>query len=547
MGLQRFSSDLPSFDLSIGWQRSVPLQTVTRQATTQIDGRSLTAQSVERAARNHPRVSITPAARGRIAAAARSVERLARGNGSTYGVNTGLGAFVARRVEPAQAAELSRNLVLSHASGVGPPFEPEIVRAAILIRLNTIAQGFSGVRPKVAETLVALLNRGVTPLVPSQGSLGASGDLAPLAHLALAFTRGPDGMSPHAAAWYEGELLPAEQALRRAEIEPVELGPKEGLSLTNGPAFSAALLALAWVDAGRLLRAAEVASAMALVALGAAPAALDPRLHLARGHPGQIAVARKLRQLTRGGTMKAPGPALQDPYSLRCIPQILGPVCEAHSYVGAVLERELNGATDNPLLFEGEAVSGGNFHGAPLAIAADILKIAMCQVGALAERQIDRLVDPPSGSGLPPMLVADEVHAGLHSGMMMLQYTAASLSLENQALAGPDSVRSLPTSAGQEDLNPNAATACRNLRSLVANVRSILAIELLAAGQALDLRFLASPGDRLPRGVQRAHEAVRSRVPFLPRDEPLARHIQALNEMLQDPTSLEDSLSSHVR
>jgi histidine ammonia-lyase len=207
----------------------------------------------------------------------------------------------------------------------------------------------------------------------------------------------------------------------------------------------------------------------------------------------------------------------------------------------------LNGATDNPLLFEGEAVSGGNFHGAPLAIAADILKIAMSQVGALAERQIDRLVDPPPGSGLSSMLVADEAHAGLHSGMMMLQYTAASLCLENQALAGPDSTRSLPTSAGQEDLNPNAATAARNLRSLVANVRSILAIELLAAGQALDLRFLASPGDRPPRGVRRAHEAVRSRVPFLPRDEPLAPHIQALTEMLHDPSSLERVEASYDR
>ena len=515
--------------------------------TIPIDGTTLTPESVERVSRNRVRVSLTAAALRRIAAAARSVERLARGDGSTYGINTGLGAFVTRRVDPAQAAELSRNLVLSHASGVGPPFEPEIVRAAILIRLNTIAQGLSGVRPAVAETLVALLNRGVTPLVPSQGSLGASGDLAPLAHLALAFTRGPDGMSPHAAAWYEGELLPAEEALRRAEISPVELGPKEGLSLTNGPAFSAAMLALAWVDAGRLLRAAEVAGAMARHALGAAPAALDARLHQARGHPGQIAVARRLRLLTRGGKVGGRGPALQDPYSLRCIPQILGAVHEAHGYVGSVLERELNGATDNPLLFEGEAVSGGNFHGAPLAIAADILKIAMSQVGALAERQIDRLVDPPPGSGLSSMLVADEAHAGLHSGMMMLQYTAASLCLENQALAGPDSTRSLPTSAGQEDLNPNAATAARNLRSLVANIRSILAIELLAAGQALDLRFLASPGDRPPRAIQRAHEAVRSRVPFLPRDEPLAQHIQALNEMLQDPTSLEDGLSSHVR
>lgn len=516
------------------------------RASLSIDGRTLTAESVERVSRTAIRASLAPAARRRIAAAARSVARLARGDGPTYGVNTGLGAFVTRRVDPSQAAELSRNLILSHASGVGPPFEAEVVRAAILIRLNTLARGHSGVRPEVAETLLALLNKGVTPLVPSQGSLGASGDLAPLAHLALAFTRGSDGMSPHAAAWYEGELLPAEQALRRARIEPVELGPKEGLSLTNGPAFSAAMLALAWVDAGRLLRAAEVASAMAREALGAAQAALDARLHQARGHPGQIAVAQRLRRLTRGGKMTG-GPALQDPYSLRCVPQILGPVHEAHAFVGSVLERELNGATDNPLLFEGEAVSGGNFHGAPLAIAADILKIAMAQVGALAERQIDRLVDPPHGSGLPPMLVADEAHAGLHSGMMILQYTAASLCLENQSLAGPDSVRSLPTSAGQEDLNPNAATACRNLRSLVANVRSILAIELLAAGQALDLRSLASPAARPAPGIRRAHGAVRSRVPFLQRDEPLSPHIQALIELLQDPTFPEGRISSDGR
>lgn len=512
---------------------------MTHHVPVQIDGASLDAHSVERVARHAAPVSIAAAARSRIAAAAKSVERLSLGEGPTYGVNTGLGAFVARRVERSQAAQLSHNLILSHASGVGTPFEPEVVRAAMLIRLNTMALGLSGVRPKVAETLAELLNRDVTPLIPSQGSLGASGDLAPLAHLALAFTRGPDGMSPHASAWHKGELLKAEEALRRAEIEAVQLGPKEGLSLTNGPAFSAAMLALAWVDGGRLLRTAEVASAMAREALNAAPAALDPRLHQARRHPGQIAVARRLTELAEGGRRTGRGSALQDPYSIRCIPQILGPVHETHVHVGVILERELNAATDNPLLFQDEAVSGGNFHGAQLAVAADTFKIALVQVGALAERQIDRLVAGGPGSGLPPMLVADEAHAGLHSGMMMLQYTAASLCLENQALAGPDSVRSLPTSAGQEDLNPNAAAACRSLRSLVTNLRSILAIELLAAAQALDLRFPGGSGDHPGRAVQRARQAVRDRVPFLPRDEPLAPHIQALAAMIHDTGFLE--------
>jgi histidine ammonia-lyase len=447
-------------------------------------------------------------------------------------VTTGLGAFVNRRVDPSQAAELSRNLILSHSAGLGVPFDRDIVRGAMLLRLNTLAKGFSGVRPEVTDTLVVMLNRGFTPVVPSQGSLGASGDLAPLAHLALAFTADRAGVSPHAYVWYEGEILSAREALERAGITPVRLYPKEGLSLTNGPAFSAALLALDWVDAGRLLAAVEVASAMALEALGAASAAFDARLHLARGHPGQIAVARRLRALTRGSQMLDRNAGLQDAYSLRCIPQILGPVWDAHAFVRGLLTRELNAATDNPLLFDGQAVSGGNFHGAPIALAADLLKTALTSAGALAERQIDRLVSAPLQTGLPPMLVGRPDKAGLQSGLMMLQYTAASLCLENRSLAAPDSVHSLPTSGGQEDLNPNAATAAKNLHQIVHNLRSILAIELMAAAQALDL--LSPLAVRKPgHGVHRAHTSIRSRIPFLASDEPLSPLIEAIGLMLR--------------
>jgi histidine ammonia-lyase len=365
--------------------------------------------------------------------------------------------------------------------------------------------------------------------------------------LALAFSRGEHGVSPEATAWFEGELLPAEEALRRARIKPLKLGPKEGLSLTNGPAFSTALLALAWLDSGRLLAAAETGTAMALEALGAATPALDPRLHEARRHPGQIEVARRLKDLTRGSHLMDRTKVLQDPYCLRCAPQILGPVWETHVFVGHVIQRELNAATDNPLLFDGTAISGGNFHGAPLALAADQLKIALAQVGSLAERQIDRLVSPPAASGLPSMLVAAEGGAGLHSGLMMLQYTAASLCLENQALAGPDSVRSLPTSGGQEDINPNAATAGRHLRQMVANLRSILAIELLAAAQAFDLLGRSRESSRPGRAGRLAHAAIRARVPFLLGDAPLAPHIESLSKMLSDSEWLEPRKASPER
>jgi histidine ammonia-lyase len=461
------------------------------------------------------------------------VEALVARGQPVYGINTGFGVFADRRISADDTERLQRNLILSHSAGVGEPFAPEVVRAAMLIRANALALGHSGARPELAETLLAMLNAGITPIVPSQGSLGSSGDLAPLSHLALVVSRGDrDSEANSGQVWYQGQVLSGKAGMAAAGLPRLVLGPKESLALNNGATFSTALAALAVVDGYRLLEAAQAALALSLEALRGASAAFDARLHAARGHPGQQRVAANVRRLIAGSSLIDSAGRVQDAYSLRCAPQVLGPAYDALDFVAGVLEREINAATDNPLLFDAEAISGGNFHGEGVGQAADFAAIALAEVGALAERRVARLVDGKLNDGLPPMLVGSAEAAGLHSGLMMLQYTAAALVLENQTLAAPDSVRSLPTSANQEDHNANSATAGRHLRRLVDNVRRIVAIELIAAAQAADLWLRLAPGARLGGGSAAILAGIRAAVPFIEHDQLYGPYVEAVAELV---------------
>ena len=485
-----------------------------------IDGNHLSIEEVVAVARQGEQVSLAPEARQRMLQSDRWVQEIVAGGEPVYGINTGFGIFAEQRIPPGDSARLSRNLILSHAVATGPELPLEVVRAAMLIRANTLAIGFSGVRPRLVETLLGMLNLGVTPLVPSQGSLGSSGDLAPLSHMGLVFTTdGEDREDQSGWADYRGQRLSGKAAMQAAGLERLILGPKEGLGINNGATFSAAVAALAVHDAAHLMQVAEVSLSMSLEAMLGVSAAFDPRLQAVRRHPGQERVARRVRQLTRGSSLLDAAGRVQDAYSLRCAPQVQGAARDALAHVRLVIEREINAATDNPLLFSpGEALSGGNFHGEPVGLAMDFLSIAMAEVGAISERRTFRLTDGKLNAGLPAMLVDSPEDAGLNSGMMMPQYTAASLVLENQTLANPDSVHSLPTSAEQEDHNANSMTAARHTRQVIENTAHILAIEVYCAARALDLRFRQSPGARMGAGVAAAYQFIRQLVPYHPGD-----------------------------
>lgn len=502
-----------------------------------IDGHHLTLDEVVAVARDGAQVSLAPAARERLQQAQRWVEQIVAEGRPVYGINTGFGVFADRRISPSQSAQLSRNLVLSHAVGTGPALPAEVVRAAMLIRANTLASGHSGVRPEVVETLLAMLNAGVTPEVPAQGSMGSSGDLAPLAHLALVFTTdAADREEDSGWAYYRGERLTGKAAMAAAGIPRLVLGAKEGLAVTNGATFSAAIAALAVHDAAVLLDLADITLSMSLEALLGVSAAFDPRIHAVRRHPGQAQVAAHVRRLTAGSTLLDSGGQVQDAYSLRAAPQVQGAARDAWAFVAQVVEREINAVTDNPLLFApGVALSGGNFHGEPLALAMDFLSIALAEVAAIAERRIFRLTDEHLNRGLPPMLVDTPEAAGLNSGLMMPQYTAASLVLENQTLASPDSVRSLPTSGEQEDHNANAMTAARHARQVVANTGRVLAIEAYTAARALTLRLRQRPQARLGAGVAEAYRRIRRAVPYTPGDAWWAPEIEATYRLVTTP------------
>ncbi len=500
----------------------------------ELDGFQLSLPQVRLAARDGEKTALSERGKSQIQQSHQRLLKIISSGEPVYGINTGFGIFSDRRIPKEDMARLSRNLILSHAVGTGPALTEEVVRAAMLVRANTLAKGFSGIRLQVVQTLVDMLNHRVTPVVPSQGSLGSSGDLCPLSHLALVFTTDEaDREDESGWATYQGRLMTGKAAMGAAGIKRIRLGAKEGLALNNGATFSAAIAALNLVDAAHLMDVAEISLGMSLEAMLGCSTAFDPRLQEVRGHRGQIHVAENVRRLIAGSTLVDSGGRVQDAYSLRCAPQVQGAARETLDFVWKVIETEINAATDNPLIFEPEiAMSGGNFHGEPIGMVMDYLGIALAELAAISERRIFRLTDGKLNAGLPPMLVDRPEDAGLNSGLMMPQYTAASLVLENQTLASPDSVHSLPTSAEQEDHNANSMTAARHTRQILENTIHVVTIELYTAARALDLRKREIPESKLGVGTDEMYHRIRAVVPYQPGDALWGPEIQKVKELI---------------
>ncbi|MEZ4381514.1 MAG: histidine ammonia-lyase [Nannocystaceae bacterium] len=487
-------------------------------------GRPLALVDVHRVARNESPVSLDESARAELARTREHLESaLARG-ATIYGVNTGFGALSETRVGPDALADLQINLLRSHACGVGEPLSEAVVRALLLLRAHTLAQGASGASPALVEHLLAMLDRGVTPFVPSQGSVGASGDLAPLAHLALV-------VIGEGEATVRGDLrgrLPGAAALAAVDLAPYTLGPKEGLSLINGTQVMTAIAAISAVDAGELVIAADVLGALSLDALLGSIRPCDPRIHAGKPHPGQIASAALIRELVDGSALNTSHACcglVQDAYSLRCMPQVHGAVRSALTYVAGALNIEVNAFTDNPLVLARDdggfdVISGGNFHGASVAVPIDHLSAALTTLATISERRLDRFLNPATSRGLPPFLAE---RPGLESGMMMLQVTASALASECKSLSFPASVDTIPTSAGKEDHVSMGPIAARKLEAVVAAVARVLAIEGIIAARALDLREQPTSPT-----LERARQVIRRYVSSDTADRSTGAEIEAL-------------------
>ncbi len=521
-----------------------------------LTGANLTVEAVEAVARGGARVRLDDGARARMAEARAVIERLVDEGAVVYGVTTGFGALAGTSIAAADTRRLQENLLMSHAAGVGEPLPVDVVRAMLLLRANTLALGHSGCRPLIVDRILDLLEAGIHPVVPSRGSVGASGDLAPLAHLALPLigrgqvTMGPAGGSAtNGGPSHPGPVIPALVALEEAGLEPLVLEAKEGLALLNGTQLMSAIGALLLADARRLVRTASVVAAMSVEALLGTDVAFAAAYHLARPHPGQVAVAAQLRTLLRDSQWQAHHHAdrhkVQDPYSLRCVPQVHGAVRDALGYLAGVLDVEMNSATDNPLVFPGLPVaatdavgtggglviSGGNFHGEPIALALDFAKLAIAELGSISERRTAQLLDPRLNGGLPAFLAPA---SGVESGMMIYQYTAAALVSESKVLVHPASADSIPTSANQEDHVSMGSIAALHARDVLANVERVLAIELLCAAQALDLRATTLPGLRPGAGVAEGLARVRAVVPHLDRDREPGPDLAAATALVHD-------------
>ena len=528
-----------------------------------LNGSSLTIDELVAIATRGETVAIAPEAAHRVGAARAVVERMARKDDPVYGINTGFGSFAEVKIAPEALATLQRNLVRSHAAGVGAPLPVRDVRAAIALRANVLAKGFSGIRLETLEALIAMLNAGVHPIVPSRGSVGASGDLAPLAHIALVLIgegeawdddadddqrrARRDGRDPHdplrSTSRSAVRSIPGGEALRRAGLAPVTLGPKEGLALINGTQPSTAVLALALDGAARLARAADIAAALSIDALRGSIHPFDARIHEARGFPGQIVAAANIERLMTGSGINRSHERcgrVQDAYSMRCAAQVHGAVREALEFVRRLVATEANAATDNPMVFveTDEIISGGNFHGAPVALAADLLATALAPLATISERRTDRLLDPAL-SGLPAFLTRE---GGLRSGLMLAQVTAAASASELKTLAHPAGVDTIPTSANKEDhVSMSMAAALKATRAL-ERAREVVAIEILCGCQAIDLLAPLSTSVALAR----ARDLVRSRVPTLEDDRPPAPDIVAITELIAT-SELEDACGGVVK
>src|SRR5690242_307759 len=493
-----------------------------------LTGNDLTFPQLYGVALRGENVGLAPAAAERMNASRAVVERLLASGATAYGVNTGFGKLASVRISPEQVRQLQLNLVRSHASGVGAPLSEPETRAMMLLRANALAKGLSGIRPHVVETLCQMLNAKVHPVIPSQGSVGASGDLAPLAHLAHVVIG--EGQTV-----FLGETLPGGEALKRAGITPIELEAKEGLSLLNGTQGMLALLSLALREADILVDSADVAASLSLDALRGSPGAFDARIMHARAYGGAATTARNLAHLNDGSQIREShrgaekDPRVQDAYSLRCTPQVHGAVRDSLAQAREIAAVELNSATDNPLVFvrderNGDIVSGGNFHGQPLAMAADQVAIALATLGGIVERRVEQMTNPLT-SMLPAFLTPEP---GLNSGFMIAQVTAAALTSENKALATPHSVDSISTSGNQEDYVSMGMSGARRLARMLENLRHTLGIELLCACQGIDLLAPLKTGAL----AAKAHEAVRARSHQLTQDRPLAGEIEAVSDLL---------------
>ena len=505
-----------------------------------LDGQALTLDEIEAVALGGCRVEIAPEARRRVAESRGLIESILAAGETVYGVNTGFGKLADVHVRGDKLAELQINLVRSHAGGVGNPLSEAESRTMVALRANVLAKGFSGVRPELLDLLVGMVNGGVHPVIPEKGSVGASGDLAPLAHLALVAVG-------EGEAFYRGERIAGAEALRRAGLTPLQLTAKEGLALLNGTQAMTAVGALAVARARRVVELCDLSGAMSLEALKGTPAAFDVRIHRARPHAGQIASAAHLLRLMEGSEIREShrehDTRVQDAYCLRCMPQVHGAVRDVLEHVARVLETEAGSATDNPLVFPGDhpndedlslgtpgadaaVISGGNFHGAPLSYAFDYAAIAMTDLAGITERRIDRLLNPDINEGLPAFLAMDP---GLSSGFMIAQIVAAALINECQVLAHPSSTGSIPTDGGKEDHVSMGMTGAIKLRQIVENVERVLAIELMCAAQALEFRRPLKSSER----IEQAHDAIRRVVPRLERDRVLAPDIEEMAKAIR--------------
>jgi histidine ammonia-lyase len=499
--------------------------------TVTLRGPGLTEDQVVAVARHGEKVALAASARTKMERSRARVERAATSRDPVYGVSTGFGALAGTRVAPLRQPELQLALIRSHAAGVGPAVDLEVVRATMLLRARTLAMGMSGVRPLIADALIGMLNEGVTPVVPRYGSVGCSGDLAPLAHIGLALVG-------------EGEVLDAQgspraarQALKAANLKPVKLETKEGLALINGTDGMLGMLVLACADSERLFKTADVTAAMSAEALLGTDRAFQSRLQEVRPHPGQMASAANLARLMRGSQIvsshRHSQHAVQDSYSVRCSPQVAGAARDTLDFARRVAEVELASAIDNPIVMEnGDVESTGNFHGEPLAFAADFLAIAAAEIGSIAERRVDRLLDPHRSQGLPPFLAAEP---GVNSGLMVAQYTAAALVAENRRLASPASVDSVPTSGMQEDHVSMGWGAALKLRTVLDNVTSILAVELCASARAQEMRRPLEPSP----ATSAVRDALRKRVAGAGPDRFVAPELAAAEELIRSGAVVE--------
>lgn len=486
----------------------ISIKGISFMTTIKIDGNSLTLEDIVNVARHHYLIELTPVAIVEIEESRQYVDELVQSGEVVYGITTGFGNFSNVRISKEEAKSLQKNLIISHACGIGECFNSEVVRAIMLLRINNLAKGFSGIRLSTLNTLIEMLNKGVHPQIYEKGSLGASGDLVPLAHMVLP-------MLGEGEAEFKGEMLPGSEAMKRAGIATIELTSKEGLALINGTQVMTAVGALTVYDSLNLLKANDIATSLTLEALNGITDPFIPELHALRPHPGQGIVAANLLRLLEGSerTTRQGDLRVQDAYSLRCAPQIQGASYDAIEFVKSRVEIEINSVTDNPIILRDKnmGISGGHFHGQPMALAFDFLGIALAEIANVSERRIERLVNPALNNELPAFLTE---HGGLHSGYMIVQYAAASLVSENKVLAHPASVDSIPSSANQEDHVSMGTIAARKAKEIYQNAKSVVGMELMLACQAIDLNKLDA-NKRLGRGTKAAYDSIRELIPVL--------------------------------